>query len=44
MVKATVPRERALKDIEDVKAILKFTKVDIGALKRRAKREYASAF
>lgn len=39
MVKATIPRERALKDEDDVKAILKFTKVDVKALKRRAQRE-----
>jgi hypothetical protein len=36
MIKATIPRERAFKDMEDVKAILKFTKVDLNALKRKA--------
>jgi len=39
MIKATVPRERALKDEDDVKAILKFTKVDVKAVKMQAKRE-----
>ena len=37
MVKATVPRERALKDEDDVKAILKFTRVDMDLLERRAR-------
>lgn len=37
-LKATVPRERAFKDEEDVKAILKFTKVDVNGLKRKACR------
>ena len=39
MIKATVPRERALKDEEDVKAILRFTGADIEAIKKRAKKE-----
>lgn len=38
MVKATVPRERALKDEEDVRAILRFTKVDVEAVKKQARR------
>jgi hypothetical protein len=38
MIKATVPRERALKDEDDVKAILRFTEVDIGAVKEEARR------
>jgi len=38
MIKATVPRERALKDEEDIRAILKFTKVDVEAVKNRARR------
>ncbi len=38
MIKATIPRERAFKDEEDVKAVLKFTKVDINAVKRKANR------
>jgi len=37
MIRATVPRERALKDRDDVKAILKFTKVDMDLLERRAR-------
>ena len=39
MIKATVPKERALKDKDDVKAILRYTKVNKKALKRRARRE-----
>jgi hypothetical protein len=39
MIKATVPRERALKDEEDVKAILIFTEVDVEAVKKQAKEE-----
>ena len=39
MIKATVPRERALKDKEDVKAILKFTKVNIRIVKEKAKKD-----
>ena len=38
MIKATIPRERALKDEDDVKAILRFTRVDLNAIKRRARR------
>jgi hypothetical protein len=38
MIKATVPKERALKDEDDVKAILRFTEVDIGAAKEGARR------
>jgi hypothetical protein len=38
MIKATVPRERALKDRDDVKAILRFTRVDTKALKERARK------
>ena len=38
MIKVTVPRERALKD-EDVRAILKFTSVDIQPVKTRARNE-----
>jgi hypothetical protein len=36
MIKATVPRERALKDEEDVKAILKFTKINVAAVRKQA--------
>ena len=39
MIKATVPRERAIKDEEDVKAILTFTKVDVEAIKKQAKKD-----
>jgi hypothetical protein len=39
MIKATVPRERALKDVEDVKAVLRFTRVDVKAVKKQAKRD-----
>jgi hypothetical protein len=39
MVKATKPRERAVKDEEDVKAILEFTKVDLEAVKKQAKQD-----
>jgi len=39
MIKATKPRERALKDEEDVRAILKFSKVSMGTVKKRAKNE-----
>lgn len=38
MIKATVPRERASKDEEDVKAILRFNKVDMNVVKRRARK------
>ena len=37
MIRATVARERALKDEGDVKAILKFTRVDMDLLERRAR-------
>ena len=36
MIKATVHRERALKDEEDVKAILKFTEVNVNKLRKKA--------
>ena len=39
MIRATVPRERALKDEEDVRAILRFTKVDVDAVKNRARKD-----
>jgi hypothetical protein len=38
MIKATVPPERALKDLEDVRAILKFTKVNVDAVRKQARR------
>lgn len=37
-IKATVPRDRASKDEEDVKAILRFNKVDMNVIKRRARK------
>jgi hypothetical protein len=39
MIRATVPRERAVKDEDDVKAILAFTKVDVDAVKKQAKKD-----
>lgn len=39
MIRATVPRERALKDEDDVRGILRFTEVDMEGLKRQARRE-----
>jgi hypothetical protein len=38
MIRATVPRERAVKD-EEVKVILTFTKVDVEAVKKQAKKD-----
>ncbi len=38
MIEATTPKERAFKDEEDVKAILKFTKVNMNAIKRQARK------
>ena len=37
MIRTTVSRERALKDEGDAKAILKFTRVDMSVLERRAR-------
>ena len=39
MIKVTVPRERALKDEDDVRAILEFTKVNKSTLLRQARKE-----
>lgn len=39
MIKATVPRERDVKDEEDVKAILAFTRVNLEAMKKQAKKD-----
>ncbi|MDH7564703.1 MAG: hypothetical protein QHH24_07520 [Candidatus Bathyarchaeota archaeon] len=39
MIKATFPRERALKDREDVRAILRFADVDVEALEKQAERD-----
>jgi len=39
MIKVTIPRKKALKDEDDVKAILKFTKVNMNAIKRQAQKD-----
>jgi len=39
MIKATVPKERAQKDKEDVRAIMKFTLLDVDAIRNKAKKE-----
>jgi len=39
MIKATVPRERALKDEDDVRGVLRFTEVDMRRLRRRAQKD-----
>ncbi len=39
MIKATLPPERALKDRDDVTAILRHTPVDIGHIRREAAKE-----
>ena len=39
MIKVTVPKERALNDEDDVKAILRFTKVGMKILKKQARRD-----
>jgi len=39
MIKATIPKERALKDKDDVQAILKYTKINMTPLKKRARIE-----
>jgi hypothetical protein len=39
MIKVTVPRERALKDMDDVKAVLKFSRVNLEVVKERAKKD-----
>ncbi len=39
MIKATIPRERAIKDEEDVRAILRFTEVDKAAIEKQAKKD-----
>lgn len=38
MIKATISKERSLKDEKDIKAMLKFTDVDTNIVKRRARR------
>jgi len=39
MVKATVPRERALKDVDDVKSVLEFTRVNVEAVREKARKD-----
>ena len=39
MIRATIPRERAVKDEDDIRAILAFTDVDLEAVRRKAERE-----
>jgi len=39
MIKVTIPRERALKDMDDIRAILKQTKVNKKAIEKQAQRE-----
>ncbi len=39
MIKVTVPREKALKDEDDVRAILRFTEVDMKILKKQARND-----
>ncbi|MBO3797655.1 MAG: nucleotidyl transferase AbiEii/AbiGii toxin family protein [Thermoproteota archaeon] len=39
MIKATVPRNRTIKDVEDIKGILKFTKVNLKKIKAEAEKD-----
>ena len=39
MIKATVPKERTLKDKDDVRAILRYTEINMKALERQARIE-----
>jgi hypothetical protein len=39
MIKATFPKERALKDKDDMKAIIMFTRLDLDAVKRQARQD-----
>lgn len=39
MIKATISPERSVKDREDVKAVLAFTKVDVASVKKQAQKE-----
>jgi len=39
MIKATVPPDRASKDREDIRAILRFTKVSLDAIKKYARKQ-----
>jgi hypothetical protein len=40
MIKSTVPRKRAVKDEEDVKAILRFTEVDMEKVRQEARIQH----
>jgi hypothetical protein len=39
MIKVTIPRERALKDKDDIGAVLKHTRVNAKAIEKQAKKE-----
>jgi hypothetical protein len=39
MIRAMVPPERAQKDVDDVKAMLKITRVNLEAVRRQAEKE-----
>ncbi|MGB9717288.1 MAG: nucleotidyl transferase AbiEii/AbiGii toxin family protein [Thermoproteota archaeon] len=39
MIKATIPKNRVIKDVEDIKGILKFTRVDLRKVKVEAKKD-----
>jgi len=39
MIRATVPKERTLKDVEDVKAVLRFSRVDLETVKEKARKD-----
>ncbi|HJW65565.1 MAG TPA: hypothetical protein VJ507_02155 [Candidatus Bathyarchaeia archaeon] len=39
MIRATIPRERAIKDEEDVRAILRFTEIAKAAIEKQAKKD-----
>ena len=40
MIKATMPPERSAKDKTDIKGILKFTRVNLEAVKRQAEKDH----
>ena len=39
MIKVTIPRERALKDKDDIRAVLKHARVNVKAIEKQAKKE-----
>ncbi len=39
MIKATLPPERSAKDKEDIKSVLAFTKVNLGAIRKQAQKD-----